>query len=247
MKLTLADSKLLKDSVSVISDLVTEARFIISKDSIDLVAMDPANVAMVIFKLLSSSFTEYKVEKEVKVALNLNNLKQVLKRAGPNDILTLELEENKFKVTIRANTTRTFYLPIIELEEREQKIPSLNFPISIKTDTTVLNEAIEDVSIVAESVKFIADSNKFTISAEGDLSKAKIEIPSDDNTTITKEGEEVLKAKYSIEYLKKMIQGSKLSPEVYVRFSSDYPLKLEYKVTDKLMLAFILAPRVDND
>ena len=44
-----------------------------------------------------------------------------------------------------------------------------------------------------------------------------------------------------------MIQGSKLSPSVYVRFNSDYPLKLEYKVTDQLMLAFILAPRVDND
>ena len=247
MKLTLADSKLLKDSVSVISDLVTEGRFTISKESIDLVAMDPANVAMVIFKLLSSSFTEYKVEKEVKVALNLNNLKQVLKRAGASDILTLELEENKFKVTIKANTTRTFYLPIIELEDREQKIPSLNFPISIKMDTTTLNEAIEDVSIVAESVRFSADAKKFTISAEGDLSKAKIEIPGDDNTTITKEGEEVLKAKYSIEYLKKMMQGSKLSSQVYIRFSSDYPLKLEYKTTDQLMLAFILAPRVDND
>ena len=247
MKLTLADSKLLKDSVSIISDLVTEARFTITKESIDLVAMDPANVAMVIFKLLSSSFTEYIVDKEVKVALNLNNLKQVLKRAGANDIVTLELEENKFKVTIRANTTRTFYLPIIELEEKEQKIPSLSFPVSIKTDTHQLTEAIEDVSIVAESVRFSADANTFTVAAQGDLSKAKVEIPNDDNTVITKEGDEVLKAKYSIEYLKKMIQGSKLSPQVYIRFNTDYPLKLEFKAMDKMMMAFILAPRVDND
>ena len=247
MKLTLADSRLLKDSVSIISDLVTEARFTVTKDSIDLVAMDPANVAMVIFKLLSSSFTEYQVEKEVKIALNLNNLKQVLKRSTANDIETLELEENKYKIVLKANTTRTLYFPIIELEEKEQKIPSLNFPLSIKTDVSVLNEAIEDVSIVAESVKFMADATKFTISAEGDLSKAKVEVPGDDSTTITKEGEDVLKSKYSIEYLKKMIQASKLSPEVYVRFNSDYPLKLEYKAMDKLMLSFILAPRVDND
>ena len=247
MKLTLADSKLLKDSISIISELVTEARFTITKDAIDLVAMDPANVAMVIFKLLGSSFTEYKVDKDIKIALNLNNLKQVLKRSTANDIVTLELEENKFKVTLKANTTRTFYLPIIELEEKDQKIPSLNFPLSIKSDTSTLNEAIEDVSIVAESVKFQADAAKFTISAEGDLSKAKVEIPNDDSTVITKEGEDVLKAKYSIEYLKKMIQASKLSPDVYIRFSSDYPLKLEYKVMDKLMLSFILAPRVDND
>ncbi len=247
MKLTLADSKLLKDSISIISDLVTEARFSITKDAIDLVAMDPANVAMVIFKLLSSSFTEYLVEKEVKIALNLNNLKQVLKRAGANDIVTLELEENKFKVVLKANTTRTFYLPIIELDEKEQKIPALNFPISIKTEASLINEAIEDTSIVAESVQFSADSQKLTMSAEGDLSKAKVEIPADENTVITKEGEDVLKAKYSIEYLKKMIQASKLANEVYIRFSSDYPLKLEFKSTDRLMMSFILAPRVDND
>jgi proliferating cell nuclear antigen len=247
MKLTLADTKLLKDSISIISELVTEARFNVSKDSIDLVAMDPANVAMVIFKLLSSSFTEYDVKKDVKIALNLNNLKQVLKRAGPNDILTLELVESRFKVVIQGNTTRTFYLPIIELEEKEQKIPSLNFPLSIKTDTTVLDEAIEDVSIVAESVQFICEAKKFTVVAEGDLSQAKIEIPGDKNTVITKEGEEEVKAKYSIEYLKKMIQGSKLAADVYIRFNSDYPLKLEYKTTDKLMLSFILAPRVEND
>ncbi|MFH2019919.1 MAG: proliferating cell nuclear antigen (pcna) [archaeon] len=247
MKLTLADSKLLKDSVSIISDLVTEARFTITKDSIDLVAMDPANVAMVIFKLLGSSFTEYHVEKDVKIALNLNNLKQVLKRAGANDIVTLELEENKFKVILKSNTTRTFYLPIIELDEKDQKIPALNFPISIKTTASILNDAIEDASIVAESVQFIADAKKFTVSAEGDLSKAKVEVPADENTIITKEGEDVLKAKYSIEYLKKMIQGGKLSDQVFIRFNSDYPLKLEFKSTDKCMLSFILAPRVDND
>jgi proliferating cell nuclear antigen len=247
MKLTLADSKLLKDSISIISDLVTEARFHVTKTSIDLIAMDPANVAMVIFKLLSSCFTEYQVDKDVKIALNLNNLKQVLRRVGPNDVLVLELADNRFKVVIRSDTTRTFYLPIIELEEKEQKIPSLTFPLSISMDANTLNEAIEDVSIVAESVQFMAEPNKFTVSAEGDLSQAKIEIPSSDTTAITKEGDDAVKARYSIEYLKKMIQGGKLSSDLVVRFSNDYPLKLEYKTTDKLMLSFILAPRVDND
>ena len=56
MKLVLADSKLLADSISIISELVNEARIKISKESLEIISMDPANVAMVIFKLLSSSF-----------------------------------------------------------------------------------------------------------------------------------------------------------------------------------------------
>ncbi len=56
-----------------------------------------------------------------------------------------------------------------------------------------------------------------------------------------------IKAKYSIEYLKKMMNGAKLANKVGIYFNNDYPLKLEYKTVDKVMLSFILAPRVEND
>ena len=98
MHLTLAEPRYLRDSVSVISDLVNEAKFIVKKDALELVAMDPANVAMVIFKLLSTCFTEYDVKKEEELAINLVQLKDILKRAKSNDTVTLEQEEGKLKV-----------------------------------------------------------------------------------------------------------------------------------------------------
>ena len=110
-----------------------------------------------------------------------------------------------------------------------------------------LVEAIEDADIIAESVNFIAEKNKFTILAEGDLSKVNIEIPKGENVNIAVETDDVLKSKYSIEYMKKIMQASKLSEEVSIQFNKDYPLKLEYKEINKVMLSFILAPRVEND
>ena len=83
--------------------------------------------------------------------------------------------------------------------------------------------------------------------AEGDLSKAFIEIKADDVTAIKTESDEKFKSKYSLEYLKKMIAGSKIADDVSIYFNKDYPLKLEYKTVDKVMLSFILAPRVEND
>jgi proliferating cell nuclear antigen len=247
MKLTLAEPSYIKDSITIISDLVTEARFKITKDAMELVAMDPANVAMVIFKLLSSSFTEYSLKEDVEIAINLNNLKQILRRAKANDMVSLELAENKLKIQLKSNTTRTFNLPIIELEEKEQKVPDLKFPVKITLPCSVLDEAVEDANIVAESLMFEAESKKFNILAEGDLSQAKIEIKEDDSIKIGVEGSSKVKAKYSIEYLKKMVGASKLSENVEVRFNKDYPLRLDYKEVDKLMLSFILAPRVEND
>jgi proliferating cell nuclear antigen len=248
MRLTLAEPKYLKESVSIISELVNEARFKVNNQAIELVAMDPANVAMVIFKLLSSTFTEYDVKKEVEIAINLGNLKQILRRAKPDDMLTLELDpDNKLRIILKGANFRTFNLPIIELDEKEQKVPDLKFSSVIKMPASILNDAVEDVDVVAESVTFTAEPKKFSISAEGDLSQAKIEIDQSDTTKINSDGQEKIRSKYSIEYLKKMITGSKLSDEVSIYFSKDYPLKLEYKTIDKIMLSFILAPRVEND
>ncbi len=248
MRLVLADPTIFKDSINVISELVTEARFKITRNGLELVAMDPANVAMVIYKLLSSSFTEYEVDKEQEISINLANLKQILRRVSANDILAMEVTgDNKLQLTLKGSTTRTFSLPLIEFEEKEQRIPNLTFPISINTTSSTLLDAISDADIVAESVTLAAEPEKFTIAAEGDLSKAHIEIKSGQDTTIKTESPAKIKAKYSIEYLKKMITAGKLADEVSIFFNQDYPLKLEYKVVDKLLLSFILAPRVEND
>jgi proliferating cell nuclear antigen len=247
MKLTLAEPKYLKESITIISDLVNEARFKITTEGIELVAMDPANVAMVMFNLFSSSFTEYIIKKDMEIAINLSNLKQILRRVGTNDMLTLEVtEENKLKITIQGNSKRTFSIPLIEIDEKPQKIPDLKFGVKITTQASILNNAIEDVDIVAEAVTFLADKN-FIVQAEGDLSKAKIEIPVDEHTKLEKEGADPIKAKYSIEYMKKIISASKISDTVDLSFNKDYPLKVEYKIVDRVALSFILAPRVEND
>jgi proliferating cell nuclear antigen PCNA len=185
------------------------------------------------------------VDKDVEIAINLGNLKQVMRRANPNDMLTLEMDSSKLKITLKGTTTRTFNLPIIELEEKDQKVPELKFTATIKMPCTMFNDAIADADVVAESVAFVAEPKHFTILADGDLSQAKIEMAEDKSIHVT--AHEKVKAKYSIEYLKKMIGGSKLSDVVEVHFGKDYPLRLDYKTLDKVMLSFILAPRVEND
>ena len=57
----------------------------------------------------------------------------------------------------------------------------------------------------------------------------------------------MIKSKYSIEYLKKIVKGGKLSNMAEISFNKDYPLKVEFKEVDKVMMSFILAPRVEND
>lgn len=249
MKLTLAEPKFIKDSISTISELVSEARFQVTKDGLTLVAMDPANVAMVVFKLFSSCFVEYHIKEDVHLAINLANLKNVLKRIGATDLVTLSMTEDasKLVITISGKTTRTFSLPLLDIDEREQKIPNLQFGLKIVLPTEELTAAIEDMSIVSDSLAFSCDGSVLQVTSKGDSTDAMVEIPSGNGVTIEADGEEKLKSRYSIEYLKKMVTAGKISNTVVLQFAKDYPLRLEYFEKDRVQLAFVLAPRVEND
>jgi len=245
MKLTLAEPKYFTESVSIISELVNEVTLKIDKDKIEIIALDPANVAMIAFTLLSSAFSEYNVEKSLKLSVNLESLRQVLKRARGSDTISLSLDEkkNKLQISIVGETMRRFNLALINLDEKEPKFPDLTFPVKIYTSTSIFDESIEDIGIIADSLTLTAEPEKLVVESESNLHSAKVELPSDGNTAIELKGSAVT-AKYSLEYLKKMIKASKLTNKVKIEFSNDYPLKLDYLVKDRMNLSFILAPRI---
>jgi proliferating cell nuclear antigen len=251
MKVVLAEPRFLKDSVSVISDLVSDVQIKFDTDKLEIIAMDPANVAMVVFKMLSSSFSEYSVDGEETIAVNLDNLKQILGRAKPGDEVTLELdnEKNRLKIELQGDGSRKFSLGLIDIREREQKVPELKFPVNIEMNPSVFNDVVEDMAIVADSIILSAMKDEFSIQANSHISDANVNIRNTDQTQIdfSAGDEDKVKAKYSVEYLKKIVKGSKLSDKVTLKFGEDYPLEINYAVTDRLQLKTILAPRVSND
>ena len=112
----LNEPKILNNTIGVLSDFITEASFQIGKEGIKLIAMDPANISMVILNLLPSAFTEYRVEKPIEMTLNLEAFKQALKRAKPIDSIALSVEKNKLKMVISGRSTRRFFIPLLERE-----------------------------------------------------------------------------------------------------------------------------------
>ncbi len=247
MKLVLAEPKYLTDSISIISELVNEVTLKIQKNKIDLIAMDPANVAMSLFTLLSSAFSEYSVDGTKEISINLEQLKQVLKRAKPSDTISLSLDEkkNKLKIQIVGTSTRTFDLSLLNLDEKEPKVPDLTFPVKITIATSSFDEAIEDMGIISDALSLTAEKERFIIDSSSNLHAARVELQADEETSI-ENTLSLVTSKYSLEYLKKMIKASKLTNTVKIQFDKDYPLRLDYLVKDKMSLSFILAPRISD-
>jgi len=249
MKFVLAEPKLLKDSIGIISDLVSDVKIKFDPDKLEIVAMDPANVAMIIFKLLSSSFVEYDVGDGESIAVNLDSLKQILGRAKPSDSIIFEVDEekNRLKIQFKGENTKNFSLALLETQERDQKVPGLDFPGFIELNTSIFNDVIDDMDIISDSIILSLEDNGLVIESVGNTSDAKAHIKPLEEGRIKINSRDIIKSKYSIEYLKKIAKGGKLANLVSLEFGNDYPLKVDYKIKDKLQLTTILAPRVSND
>ena len=133
----------------------------------------------------------------------------------------------------------------MNIDENEVPIPKLTYAAKVEVSSAKLDEAIEDMNVIAESVALIAEKGKFHVKSESNLSDAKVDLSSAE--TVVELSEEKAVSKYSIEYLKKMVPACKLAETATLQFGNDYPLRMEFLVLDKLKLGFILAPRVNND
>ena len=240
MLVKLENPALLVKPIELISDLVMEVRIKINEVGLSIVAVDPANVAMVGFVLPRNAFSQFEAGEEV-LGINLDNLKRILKRCGNGSSLILEKKDNLLEIQIQGKIKRIFTLNLIEIESSDKEMPQLEYSSRIEINSIDFISSIEDCSIVSDACSFVIDDGKFIIQSKG-LNSAVSEFTSDE----VKIEAEDCKSEYSLEYLQKFIKGSKLSEKTILKFSEDHPLKIEIR-TEGMELSFILAPRVEKD
>ena len=226
--------------VDIISELVTEVRIKFNDSGMSITAMDPANISMVNFKIQKKSFSQFKVENEV-LGINLDNLKQILRRCSSGSSLMMEKKDNLLIINIQDRIRRNFTLNLIEINSEEKELPDLEFSSVVEMNSIDLITSIEDCAIVADACSFIIKDGKFVIEAKS-LNSAMSEFSGDE----AKIEAENCKAKYSIEYLQKFMKGAKLCEKSVLKFAEDHPLRIDFN-TPEIELSFILAPRVETD
>jgi proliferating cell nuclear antigen len=201
---------------------------------------------MVILNILPSAFTEYTVQEPEELTVNLDGLRQALKRAKPTDAIALTSEKNKLKLTISGKSTKRFFIPLLERESKERKIPALDFMATVEIDAAEFRDYIDDISIAGEAAAFEVDKNTFTLSTGDTGSKVTVELTRGTDALHQISAKDTVRSTYSVEYLKKMVRAATLADTATIQLSADYPLKLDFRSINKMQLSFILAPRIEN-
>jgi proliferating cell nuclear antigen len=247
-KISLSNVDLLRNSIPIISEIIDEGVFKVDSNGLSLLSPDRSMIAVVNFQLLASAFDDFQVSGEDMLGLNLSNLIAVVKRVKAGDKVTLKKDEgmNTLEVILEGRGKRRFEIPLLEITGDKPPIDQLDFKGKIEMDSSVLEEGVSDADIVDDSVVFEAHPDLFKMWAKGDVSSAQLELKKGEEGLTKLESSEPLRARYPLEYLKKMVKAAKLSGQVAIEFGTDYPMRLNFKDIDKVNLSFILAPRVEE-
>lgn len=243
------DISLLRESIATISEIIDEAELYVNSEGIEMIAADRAVVAVVSFALSKNAFKEYSCDKESRIGINLMNLLQILRRAQPEDVLKLKLDENKLHLTLEGESTRRFTLPLIAVSKEETpEIAKLEsgFSSAFTVNSEILNSGIEDAELITDSIVFTVRKDMLNMSAQSDASSAQLEVPAGTESFMVHEINEPVRARYSIDYLKKIFKARKLSQQAKMAMATDYPMRIQFEVPGKCRLSFILAPRVEE-
>lgn len=238
-------SSILKEVVEAISILVEDVKFHITPEGITLRAVDQSHVAMVDLSLRNKAFEEYKAT-DMDIGIDVKKLEDILKLAGPEDVISLNYNEEAHKLMLRVgNISRTAAL-LDTASMTDPKVPSLSLPAKIGLKCSDLEIGIRGAQTVSDHVTLSADSAGFELSAVGDTDSVDLKLPKDLLTSI--ECKEKVKSVFSLDYFSNMIKAAKASKAITVQMGTDYPVKIDFDISDgRGHVSYLLAPRIESE
>jgi len=244
----MSDVKLLRDVLTAISTLIDEGTFNLSPEGIKLRSMDPSRVAMVDFEMQKTAFEEYVSDQNGKICINLGELLKLLKRAGRDEDIEILLDEStgQLVITIQGKYMRRFRMPTLEAMEDEVPTPKVTFNAKVTLTTDGLRQSLEDVALVSDHVRMETDGEKFMMSGKGDIMGANIELEKGSDALLLLEVKEPSKATYPLSYLSDIVKAASATSDVVsLEFSTDMPVRLDFKQPYDGTLVYYLAPRIE--
>jgi proliferating cell nuclear antigen len=243
-------AEVLKEVVDVISTLVDEAKFNVTKDGVSVKAVDPAHVAMVDLSLERAAFEAYRAD-DGELGLDMDKVKEVLKLAKSSDVIAITHEEEKNRLVLNVgNTTRRMSL-VDTAGMSDPKVPSLNLPAKVTVFADELRQGIRASESVSDHIALIAGPDGFEIVSEGDTDTVSHKVPKDLLEELS--AKETVRSLFPLDYFSNMVKAipfgsANEKAKVRLYLGSDYPVKMEFKIAGgKGEVKYLLAPRIESD
>ncbi|MCL4391575.1 MAG: hypothetical protein M1284_02375 [Candidatus Parvarchaeota archaeon] len=246
MEAEFKDAEIFKKMMDSTGSLMSDVSIDFNEEGFAIKAMDPANIAMILFEAKKSIFSSFNIDKPIKISVSLDDLNGILRLVRKDDKLKISDSKNKLILDINGKNRQHFTIPLIDENYTAQKIPQLKFTAEITVLSSLIKDSVKAAALVDDSIYFTVDRPRFIISSKSEEKEFSQELSINDNKEIfDMKSESTTRSKYSIDYLSKFLYVADPEKPIRLSFSNNYPLKLDYEINTDASMSFILANRLE--
>ena len=166
-----------------------------------------------------------------------------------NDKLFLEFTCNKTVGNFTFITfDKRFELPLMEINCELMQIPDTNSDADLSINSGVFALLINQLKQFGETIEIQCNEDKITLaSISQESGKMTVDIGIDDITAFSITEGENMKLSFALSMLHNICMYNKISKEVDIFLTANFPMKLVYNLVDDASYTFYLAPKIGDD
>ena len=235
-----------KAIISAISTLVEEATFEATVEGVSFRGMDPSHVALIDISWPNSAFEKYSCDGDIKFGVRIDEFSKLIKRAEKSDGVEINIsDDSMLHVSIGKN--KKYKMRLIESSASDTPLPKISYDSKITLSSSRLDKILGDIDVVSDYLSIKTTQKNVEFSGKGDAGEATINLEKDmedvEDISVSQESS----GTYSLEYLDPIVKAvGGTADTIICEFSSEKPLRIEFKVTNIGRIHFYLAPRVES-
>lgn len=220
-------------------------------------AMDNSRVSILEINIPKDWFDIYEITAGTTIGINANILFRVLNsREKSQNINIVYKNESNDKLHIhftgqnKEEFDKHFELSLIDIESETMNIPEIDYQAEFTLGSSNFANIINQLKSFGDSLEINCTENKIMlISSSLDQGKMACEIKLDDLSSYSINEGETIKSGFSLNYMHNICLYNKLSKEIDIKISADYPLKIIYKLfgSETAKMTFFLAPKIGDE
>jgi proliferating cell nuclear antigen len=221
-------------------------------------AMDSSHISIIEIKIPSSWFDKYEYKENPNITIGVNTviLFKILSTRDKSQSIQLQYDTESGDILFihyqsenKAVFDKHFEVPLIDIDSDLMEIPSTDYDADFSLSSAHFASLISNLKLFGDTLDVACSEEKITLFSRSlDSGKMSVDINIDDlNSFSINEGQD-LKLSFSLNNLYNMVQFHKISSQVELKVSRDYPLNIIFRMGDEnATLSMYLAPKISED
>jgi len=137
-----------------------------------------------------------------------------------------------------------FELTLVDTNQEELAIPKVDYDAEVCMETKKWVELLVELNSIGPNLTIICRENDIEMQSSSEHTKLTVNIPIDDLQEYSVTEDENIEMSFSLNHLSKMCSSGKLSTNVFIGISKEYPMLVRYDLGDNSEALFYVAPKI---